>query len=284
MNSQEPKPSQRIQDIQERCLEMREIERERESAQVIQLPLWPESKRGSPNSFARSALFAAIKKRKFVKNALIFSQQNFSVKFTGEQLNQEDMTVWLTLVDLARKHPLGTECSFTAYGILKHMGLAVGKTGRDVLEDNVRRLTACMVEIETSKLIYGGSLIDDFVIDKDTKRYKITLNKKLINIFGENDWTALNWEQRKKLRNKPLALSLHEYYSTHEFPKPLTVEFLYNKTGSTNSDRYGFKRDLKKALEEIIKIGFLESYSVEGNLVTVKRVYKAPASQKYLGG
>jgi len=30
------------------------------SAQVIQIPLWQESKRGTPNSFIRSALFSAI--------------------------------------------------------------------------------------------------------------------------------------------------------------------------------------------------------------------------------
>ena len=34
--------------------------RQREAKQPIQLPLWPEPKRGTPNSFIRSALFAAI--------------------------------------------------------------------------------------------------------------------------------------------------------------------------------------------------------------------------------
>ena len=34
---------------------MKEVSRQREATQVIQLPLWPEPKRGTPNSFIRSA-------------------------------------------------------------------------------------------------------------------------------------------------------------------------------------------------------------------------------------
>jgi hypothetical protein len=42
-------------------------------AEVIQLPFWPEDKRGTPNCFLRSALFSAIygnAERKYLKNAL----------------------------------------------------------------------------------------------------------------------------------------------------------------------------------------------------------------------
>ena len=39
---------------------LRETARLREAAQLIQLPLWPEPKRGTPNSFIRSALFAVL--------------------------------------------------------------------------------------------------------------------------------------------------------------------------------------------------------------------------------
>jgi TrfA protein len=270
----ESKASKRVQDIQERCLELAEVTRQRESAQVIQLPLWPEGKRGSPNSFLRSALFAAIqgKDRTFIKDKTLFSQKGNTVKFTGERLNQEDMTVWLALADLARHHPLGTECSFTAYGILKHMGLKDGGEQRERLHANIKRLSACLVEIETCRQVYGGSLIDDFFVDKITNHYKITLNKKLINIFGESDWTALSWEQRKRLKNKPLSLKLHEYYSSHEIPKTLTVEFLHKITGSNNKQLRDFKRRLKAALDELVGIAFLESYSVEGERVIVNRV------------
>lgn len=103
MTHEQPQRKVWLEDIEERCRNMAEISRQRETAQVIQLPLWHEGKRGTPNSFMRSALFAAIqgKDRVYLESAVLFSQKDITVKFTGKQLNQEDMTVWLALVDLA---------------------------------------------------------------------------------------------------------------------------------------------------------------------------------------
>ena len=87
-----------------------------------------EASTASPNSFLRSALFAAIqsKDRVYFKNAEIFSQQGITITYIGEQLNQEDLTVWLALVDLMKKNSLGTEFRFTVHEILNHMSLPIG--------------------------------------------------------------------------------------------------------------------------------------------------------------
>ena len=88
---------------------MRQSIAERERTAVVQLPLWPEPKRGAPNSFIRSALFAAIqsKDRQYMKETLLASQDGIVIKYTGEQLNQADLDVWETIVHLAREQPLG---------------------------------------------------------------------------------------------------------------------------------------------------------------------------------
>ena len=104
-----------LQELHKRTLQIIEEglkkEEERLATGVIYLPTWREDKRASPNSFLRCALFAAIqsKDRLDLKKAEIFSQQGITVTYTGEQLNQEDLTVWLALVDLMKKDPLGTE-------------------------------------------------------------------------------------------------------------------------------------------------------------------------------
>jgi TrfA protein len=257
-------------EIQERA---RKDEEERLETGIVYLPTWREDRRGSPNSFLRSALFAAIqsKDRADLKKAELFSQQGVKITYTGQQLNQEDMTVWLALVDLAKQHPLGTECTFTANSILKYIGLDVGGREHERLSATVDRMTACLVKIEGEKYIYGGSLIDHFVIDKDTKRYKITLNRHLTKLFGDTDWTGINWEQRKKLRNKPLCMKLHEYYSSHQNPVPVSLQFLSDLTGSENKQKADFKRKIKTGLEGLIKVGFLKSYMIEGDIVTVER-------------
>ena len=258
----------------------KELSRKREEeyyeSGFIQLPLWREEKRGAPNSFLRSALFAAIqsKDRADMKRAKLFSQQGITIIYSGQQLNQEDMTVWLSLVDLAKEHPLGTECNFTAHSILKYMGAGVGGKDHERLSATIDRMTGCLIKVEGERYIFGGSLIDSFVIDKETKQYKVKLNRHLIKLFGENDWTAIDWEERKQLKGKPLALKLHDYYSSHENPKPVTIEFLSSITGSKNSQLKDVRRKVKVALEELVKIGFLKRYDIEENLVKVVRVPK----------
>ena len=266
-----------IEELHKRTLEiqerLRKEEEERLATGVIYLPTWRDDRRGSPNSFLRSALFAAIqsKNRVYLEKAGLFTQEGISVTYTGKQLNQEDLTVWLALVDLMKKDPLGTECSFTAHSILKYMGLEIGGSGYERLENSILRMTACAVVIKTGTHTYGGSLIHDFVIDERTKHYKLTLNRHLIKLFGDCDWTAINWDQRKKLRNKPICLKLHEYYSSHENPFPITLEFLSDLTGCKNSQKASFKRQVKTALEELVKISFLKGYSVEGDILKVER-------------
>ena len=73
----------RTKEIIERA---RKDEEERLETGVVQLPLWRDDKRGAPNSFLRSALFAAIqsKDRADFKEATLFSQDGITIKYTGE--------------------------------------------------------------------------------------------------------------------------------------------------------------------------------------------------------
>ena len=174
-----------LQELHKRTLEIIECERKKEEERletgVIYLSAWREDRHGSPNSFMRSALFAAIqsKDRKYLEKAELFTQQGISVTYTGKQLNQEDLTVWLALVNSMKKDPLGTECQFTGNEILKHIGLSTGGREHKRLNDTILRMTACAVVVKTNRHTYGGSLIHNFVIDEHTKHYKLTLNRHL---------------------------------------------------------------------------------------------------------
>jgi hypothetical protein len=275
-----------LAEIKEKAERMKAIAEEREAEKIVQLPLWQAEKRGTPNSFIRSALFAAIqsKDRAFMKEQVLASQAGITVKFTGEQLNQEDLTVWDALVHLARQHPLGQECEFTAYGILKAMGLPTGGAQHKKLHSAIVRLTACAVEITHEKRTYFGSLIENGIKDEMTSHYQVKLNRDLIRLFGDTQWTGIDWQQRLLLSKKPLAQALHAYFSSHQHPHPVTLSFLRDLTGSRNAQAADFKRKVKSALDSLVKISFLRSYQIEGDLVTVERVHKSlptlPKSQK----
>ena len=249
-------------------------------AELIQLPLWYEPERGAPNSFLRSALFAAIqsKDRRYLKGVELAASKDVSIKFTGEQLNQEDLSVWETLVHLGREHPLGNVCQFTAHGLLKKLGLNTGGKEHLRLHQTITRMIACAVEIKHEGKIYIGSLIEEaFGEDRNggagepQRRYALKLNRALINLFGERQWTAILWDQRLQLRRRPLAQALHGYYSSHRTPLPVKVETLRQFVGSTNEQKADFKRHLKAALTELVKVEFLTGYKIEGDLVKVFR-------------
>ena len=259
--------------IDDKLARMKEVSRQREAAQVIQLPLWPEPKRGTTNSFIRSALFAAIqsKDRVFLKEATLASQKGITVKFTGEQLNQEDLSVWETFAHLARQHPLGHLSEFTAHGLLKSLGMHTGLSQHKQLHSTIIRLTACAVEITHEGKTYFGPLVKSGLKDELTSHYRIELNRELIRLFGENQWTALDWQQRQGLRGKHLAQALHAFYSSHRQPFPVKLDTLRSYVGSKNFQKAGFKVKLRAALDELVKIGFLSGYAIDGDIVSVDR-------------
>lgn len=250
---------------------------EREQTAVVQLPLWPEPKRGAPNSFIRSALFAAIqsKDRQFLKETVLASQDGIEVRYTGEQLNQADLDVWETIVHLAREQPLGTVASFTAHGLLKAMGMPTGNSQHKQLHSTLLRLTACAVEVKHEGKTYFGPLIKSGAKDEVTRHYGIELNKGIIKLFGENQWTALDWKQRQELRGQPLSQALHAFYSSHREPFAVKLKTLQAYTGSRNKQAAGFKRQVRAALTQLVDVGFLASFEIKGELVNVRRATAA---------
>jgi hypothetical protein len=237
------------------------------------LPNWPEGKRGTPNTFLRSALFSAAPtnaERPYLDGEVIASQKGFTIKFTGKRLNQEDLTLWETLVHMAREHPLGVTCEFTSYGILKAMNLGTGGEQQKRLHEGIRRLAACLVEIEVeNSRAYFQSLIVSGVEDKVESRYTLELSKSLSKLYVQSTW--VDWDQRIALRRKPLAQALHGYYSSHKEPYPVKLETLQALTGSKNKQKAGFKRLLSKALDDLVEIGFLEFYRIEDDRIIVSR-------------
>ncbi len=249
-----------------------------ESEKVVQLPLWPEPARGVPNSALRGALFAAIqgKDRQALKRELLHSQNGIEIRFTGWQLDQSDLDVWEQALHLARMHPLGTRCEFTAHAFLKALGRATGKMNHEWLKDVFARLGGCFAEITHNRLTYGGSLLELYR-DEDTERYRLEINPKIVALYDAG-WTAIDWQQRQRLRRKPLALWLHGYYASHADPYPVSVEKLRQWSGSGTKELWKFKQSLKRALAELKAIGTIVDFEIKDGLVYVQRL--PSASQK----
>ena len=252
----------------------RQRQRRPAPAKVIQLPLWPEAKRGAPNAVLRSALFAAIqgKGRRYLKNALLAVQQGVAIRFTGEQLDQSDLDVWEQALHLARTQALGTRCYLTAHGFLRALGRRTSGTDQEWLKSVFRRLSATSVEITSGRRTYFGSLIERGVRDEDTGRYVVEINPELAALYGRSEWTQIDWEQRQQLRGKPLALWLHGFYASHAEPFRMTVEYLHKLSGSQTKQLKHFKQNLTQALRDLEAAGAIRGFEIQDDLVHVRTV------------
>jgi len=88
----------------------------------LSLPFWAEQFRALPSEIFRSALFNArnkTKAREHMKDREIVVIGPGTITYTGEELRQDDETVWLQLIQLAKTQPLGRPIQFTANSFLK---------------------------------------------------------------------------------------------------------------------------------------------------------------------
>jgi TrfA protein len=245
-------------------------------AKIIQLPLWPEPVRGMPNPALRSALFSAIqsKDRRFINYEKIAAVSGVEIRFKGEQLNQEDFEVCAQVFHLARLHPLGDICHTAAHGFLKALGRHTGNSEHQQLHQSLLRLQAHSIEIKAGRYTYFGSLIMEGIKDEITRHYRITVNPKLAPLFF-NGWTALDAEQRQKLRGKPLALWFQAFYASHAKPYPYKVETLRELSGSRTATLFNFRRAVRRALTELIAAGAIATYEIDA--ADLVHVHKIPA-------
>lgn len=231
-------------------------------ADIIQLPIWSEARRGIPNDLVRGALFTVgncRSERAFRKGIKIATLGGVDVHYTGEELRQDDEDVFLQLVHLARLVPLGGDIQFTAHSLLKSLEWATNKPSYDRLKKTINRLTATGLEVSSKSGGYSGSLIRDFewreLDGSASRKWKVRLEPKIISLFGHVKYSQIVWDKRLKLGN--LAKWLHSFYYSHAKPFPMKVETIHILCGSATKSRAKFRQMLKKSLNELLVVGFL---------------------------
>jgi hypothetical protein len=224
-------------------------EKKQEAQTQLTLPFAGDGICVIPNSALRSALFGAIKrgKRKTMFREKLASSSGVSVVFSGFRLDQADLDVWQRALHISRES-LGQQIRFTSGSFLTAIGRNTSGASHEWLKDSLTRLQSAVVEITDGSKTFSGQLIHNYYIDEITKECVIELNPKLANLFSSDGWTGLDWEQRKALIGKPLALWLHGFYSTHSKPFDYKIETLHKLCGSEVKELFHFKAKLKDAL------------------------------------
>ena len=268
-----------------------------------ELVIWPEDERGIPNELVRCALFSAKnhnEKRKLygTKMPLVIPIiGKGSVKFMGEELRQDDETVWMQLVHMA-KEARSESVEFTPHSFIKAIKWADCGESYTRLLDSIQRLTGCLLVVYSSRFDKGVStrLLSSFEFSKDLSRYwRVQVFNKKDNQFLLFDklYSRVNFEMRLALPEGATTW-LHSFFASHKEPFDHKIETLAVGAGikleapednqlnekekiSKQKERLReAKKTIRSSLDKLEKIGFLERYEItDNNLVRVRRKLKA---------
>lgn len=246
----------------------------------VQFELFPLSARAVPNPFLRSSAFSALGKgeREFVNEVAIAAPSGIEITYTGMVLDQVDLDYILTVWHLAQ----GRDCKNFQFQLKEAFGiLDIADSGRarTIFDTRMKNLRASAFTIKSGGSVYVGGLVDEYFRDENGLAH-VRINPRIIELFTGDQFTLLNWEVRKELRGKPLALWLHGFYSSHETPFAYKIPTLMQYSGSKAKLQKNFKVSLDSALNAVTsahkKHDLPFEYRLMGDLVYVRRGKGAP--------
>ena len=257
-----------------------------------------------PNDFARSGLFFVKKKgtprQTFNRRPIAHLSDKVELYYTGQELRaDDDELVWLSLVHLFIKPPMGDAVKVRVADLLKDLGWANNGENYNKIRTIISRLQATGVLIK-NKLTYGDlstitpsgkkekiaavnypiRLIADYAeyekIDGMPTAYEICIDKRLIFLFAGGLFSYLHWEDYKKLT--PTGRRLTDYVSSHKEPLPLAVQSFLTMCGSdtANAPVKSQNQAAKTVCAELVKKGIVKSAEVIDGFIHIERFNRSP--------
>lgn len=246
------------------------------------LPLWDDDNRGVPNPLVRSGLFTVgnSEERDYVPDMLIASLSNYEIRYTGAELRQDDLSVWLSLVNLARTIPMSEAIYFTGYQVVKDLGWRMHSESYKRVQNCIERLKVTGLKITTRdhESAYSGSLIRDYGwTERDENgntKWMVRFEPRISKLFMEDTTTLLEWEIRKKIGPRStLALWLLSFYSTHRAPEPNSLVKIHELCRSKDT-LSSFRRNVRNALTKLVEKEFLKSFNMDNDMLKVEKRVK----------
>jgi hypothetical protein len=236
-----------------------------EPSKPEQLGLWPDDKRGVPNVVLRSALFSAGKptrvRKSYRDHELPAAIGTKSITYTGQQLYQHELDVWLEVLHRCRLRPAGVETDFHVHGFLKSLRRSTGNKDHKQLHATLGLLHATSIKVVVDRdergrsTGYRGHLIEKFRFNDQLLRWEVGVNQDIAELFAPKDHTWLHIDARLDLGKSYLAKWCHGYFSSHRKPYPVSVQRLRELSGSATTSRpRRFKQALRDALAEVARV------------------------------
>lgn len=231
--------------------------------------------RVAPSEVLRSALFGigSRKKREHFTEHLIFAQGETKITYTGRQLDQGDLDVFMAAIKTAYDNDKAFEIKCSLYAFQQALGLTVGKSGRDRIKSSFKRLTAGTITIRNSRYYYSGHLVDSFLLDREKNTYTLRLNPKLSQLFRDG-YTRIDWGVRCKLRSD-LGRRLQALVLSHKAPitcpQRHTMATLMELCCCADSDERRFKARIRRNMRILEAEGQIRNWTLQRNVLYYTR-------------
>lgn len=267
------------------------------------LQKWPDYNGGMPNVFNRSSIFAGEKADKNIvyrEQPILSYVKDYELYYTGPELDKKDYQVFQLCLQAGKVSnvEMGRPLRIFPSEWFKILKRTDNGRSRDELFYSLKKLTAANIQVlrvnNGHKEEISGSLLSmakrkEIIIDnqsgslsrgsskKDIK-WLIAINPYTKDLFLD-DLTLLDIHRSSRIKSC-LGLWLHDFYSSHNEPIPLSINYLKDLSGSKAKIGH-FTQSLKENLEKLKEIGFLSDYSIkeksrEEKILSVNKVYKSP--------
>lgn len=246
---------------------------------------WNDGNVPSSNIIDTSSLFSVLVPscegdRAFYRKEVLFSRQNTTIIYTGEQLFQFDWDVFHALLCLS-KGKFEQVTTITPITVLRLLGMP--KKGRtyDALEASLDRLSRAFISIIRTypdgkhPEVKIGIVGQSGRMDKDNltllghyswrRGYLISysLDARLSMLFGNFEYGLVDWETRNRMGKNEMAKKLQCLFSgqkaNQQFHKAAKVRDLCR----VSVDMAAFTRLLEKALKVLLDVGAIQAYWIE---------------------
>jgi hypothetical protein len=246
--------------------------REKAMAGPVLVRRWPPQKRGIPSALVRCPLFPGVPRARDKKVGggplpALGGSVRVGRSAKSTEWSQPDLSVALELIQGS------DETGFFEFGVdamLMDLGITPGRDARAALFATMERLQGAVqtsAKDSQAKAISSWTFVREFKWltrkNRGAPACKCSgfLAKPLITMFLTDNVAHIDIVQRRAL---PVGLAqwFHAFYSSHRQPFPFRLSDLARWSGHDGVEPKSFNRSARKALDALVAVGFLVSYSI----------------------
>ncbi|MGE8166007.1 plasmid replication initiator TrfA [Paraburkholderia sp. NPDC080076] len=246
------------------------------------VPYHPENASVIPNELVRCALFRVADpvspRRWFSRHRLpVQAARNGYIEYSGEELRQDDRRVFMHALYLEGDIP-GT-ATFRPRRFCKDIGWGTSNAAYEKLIDTLTRLKATCLLMFVPRIARQGaavSLIARVEFVRGSKEIRVHFDREIAELFSDQHYTRiLSMYEDQLTRRSYLASWLLGFYASHREPIAFPLDRLQSLCGDVTA-RKEFRRKATLALQQLVDVKFLESFSIEDGTVSCRRAIAPP--------